>query len=224
MLHKSRVLCVIACLALVLMAGCAQTQPTPDPNGDGPADPPASHLPGEKVAEVPEGPQEKDGQLILEGMEEPFTFHRFHAEKLGMVTYLPHDLVTEPVTSEEGDLVMIWAAFAGSRNVDAYLSLMLYPEEASPESILQERLDGLEQAGFTVEDMVRPDEEHTYIWAHEAYTWHGNEDGQAYSGIVAVGNHGERLLVVEIRIPSELAEGFYPRAEAVMEAMMWYGF
>ena len=214
-LRKVSAFCLITLLAAVVGVGCAHQEPTPTPT------PVESHVPGNQVSELPSGPDEKDGHINLEGSDEPFRFHRLHSTELGMVTYIPHDLVSEPVTAEDGDRVMIWAAFGGEKLENTYLSLHLFSPGTSGEEVNMERRNQLEAAGFTSQVM---DDDERYPWAHAAYTYQGTEDGIDYTGIIVLGNHGERALLLEIRATTENIEGFYPRVQAVLEAMEWYGF
>ena len=188
-----------------------------------PVEPLESRLPGDKVTLLPVGPAEKEGYISLEGMLEPFTFYRLHAVELGMVTYVPADLKSQTVAAANGDEVRIWAAFGGQNIEDTYLSLLLMDAGIPLQEVKQDKLHQLYEAGYTTV-AIDTTEVAEHRWAHAAYRFTGVRDGKIYTGTVAFGNRGQRVLVVEMHTDITYEEGFYPRYRAVMDAMEWYGF
>ena len=190
-----------------------------------PVEPLESRLPGTKVSLLPVGPAEKEGYIYLEGMQEPFTFNRLHAVELGMVTYVPEDLMSESVAAETGDEIRIWTAFGGQNIEDAYLSLLLMDAGTTLQEAEYGKLNQLQEAGYTTVAIdIAEAANHTKDWAHAAYRFVGAQNGKLYTGMVAFGNRDERVLVVKMHTEISYEEGFYPRYRSVMDAMEWYGF
>ncbi len=225
-------LVIIAMLALLLISGCgqsgegeqeppAQEEPEREPEEEPATDEPVSHLPGEIVEERPTGPEEFEGTIELEGMEEPMKFVRTEFPEIGVATYIPKDL--EVVESESATTVRIVADYGGTPREDVYLEIDLHGPGASLDEITASLEEQMEEDGYEIDEVA--DSERQHSWGIREWQFESEDRadyGGYYVGRVIFGNAGERTLVITTHMPVEFGDGTVPRFRRVMEEMKWY--
>jgi hypothetical protein len=181
-----------------------------------------NHLPGKETGlDALELPEIKTDIIALEGDDHSFTFTRFQAENLGLIAYIPEDLVAEAASSDEGDSVIINSNFVGIKRTDVYLSFLLYAEETTLAKAIEQTRTEFEQKGYEFRQW-EAQEYHVYPWAENEFLLTKYDHEPRYVGFVAFGNKGNRVLRVLRHMPEEFSEGFYPRTEKILTDLEWY--
>ncbi|MGE5554213.1 MAG: hypothetical protein ACM3XZ_09925 [Betaproteobacteria bacterium] len=176
---------------------------------------------GEKPAAPARRPPEKAGTIMLEGYPEKFRFVLFAPEGFPFTTYVPQDLFAEEVVADGGRSVRFVANFAGRRTDLAYLQVFFYPE-GTREDQARALFGSLPAAlGFTPVGR-RTDVPCTFAWSLAETTFQRKGwRGEVYRGEMALGRHGRRFFHLILHYPEEFAEGFVPRAYAVLSEWRW---
>lgn len=148
-------------------------------------------------------------------MPEPMGFRRFTSPEgwgLAFSTDLPADMVAETVSSGEGDGVRFVAHFGGVRNEDAAVHFFVFPAGTT-------EADAREQASAAARGREAVGE------ADRAYPWSIAEyrcgDPGALFKRVALGRHADRFFYFVIQAPTEMGDGFAPRAREILRSWRW---
>lgn len=152
-------------------------------------------------------PQIED-TIEIEGREEPITLNLYEPEGAPFITYAPEDLLAEE-GSEEGSH-FFYANFGDEKVEDVYLQLYLFPDDVTEQPSAEEG-----EYAELVEGMELQEEFTYYDWSLEEYQ---SPDG---SNLAALGEHEGQFYLVVIHSTVEYSEGFYPRANKVIEHLEW---
>lgn len=218
-----------ATLALcALLTACAgdETQPRERPEARNAVE----TAPETGAAPAPEArPPEVQDTIWLEGMPEPVTLRLFEAPAdfpLPFSVYVPGDMAAERVDAGDvaGAAVRFVAEFGGRRNPDAFVHVYAYPENTPVEVALGTARALIESRGVPVSQGLEPMEPRPALgeWttAGEGFRLQIADD-RWIIGDIAVGRHDGRLFHVVTHYPEEYAEGFVPRADAILESWVW---
>lgn len=199
-----------AALPLLVLTAALTACGSPDTgHTDRAGDPPDQR--GEGRAQLP---PTKPGTIRVEGTEERVELRLFESPPgfaLPFYTYVPRDLIAEPVAAGEGDAVRFSANFAGTQREDAAILLFVYPREVTAEDAravtrrLAERHGGVEV------------EERVYDWSLEEFAFSSNDE----VGRVSLGERAGRFFYIFVGYPPEFGDGFGPRSHVVLDEWRW---
>jgi hypothetical protein len=179
----------------------------------------------------PPRPETRQGVLMIEGMEEPSTFRLFESPRdfpVAFSTYVPEDVVAEASRNGDGASARFIANFAGQRNDLAVLHFYFFPEHAT-EAQARAELQTFATArgvprGHEEEEEAPPGRviaDNRYDWALEGVRYAIDTPEGALIGHVSLGWYRDRFFQVVLQHPEEWAEGFVPRAEAILRDWRW---
>lgn len=158
-------------------------------------------------------PVEFDSQIEdtieIEGMEEPITLNLYNPEDAPFITYVPEDLLAEEGNDNESHF--FYANFGDEKVEDVYLQLYLFPDDVTE----QPNVENNSVYADLVEGMELQEEFIYYDWSLEEYQ---SSDG---SNLAALGEHEGQFYLTVIHSTVEYSEGFYPRANKVIEHLEW---
>lgn len=173
--------------------------------------PPAGESSG--VVALPERQAARDGMITIEGMTEPKRFNLYRSPDsfpLAFSTYLPDDV--EAAEAGEGEVRFV-VNYTGTPNPAASLRVRAYPEgldEAAARAMAEESAAAL---GTPLEP-----ESGAEPWARAVLRFR-TPDGA--TGRLYLGEHEGRYFEIVRAAPVEMAEGFGPRAEHVLDEWRW---
>ena len=179
--------------------------------------------PADTVSEIPAqatGPTSRPATLqdtlTVEGEPQPATLRLYRTPPgfpLPFSTYVPADLVPEAVPSATGGSVQFVANFAGRRTDSAYVAVVVHPDGVNEEAARRMLSAATGGSAPAASDQQR------YPWALAEYS--GGTGATVSRGIL--GRHEGQFFHVLIRYPTELGDGFAPRAATVLEHWEWEG-
>lgn len=223
-MKKGRWYFFLAALMLGLGACATNNSRTPDPDSDAP---PVQEAP--KPPDVTDEPKHPAGEgespdakdfaaqitdtIEIEGMEETITLSLYEQAIAPFLTYIPEDFIAEETSSEEGDSFWFYANYEGVKREDVYLQFYLFadtiteePNQADVNSTLAQLLGEMEA--------IAP-EQKIYTWSLHEYQ---SENGSNYA---MLGKHEGRYFVMVLHSRVDYSEGFYPRANKIIEHFYW---
>lgn len=159
-------------------------------------------------------PPTKPGTIRVEGTEERVELRLFESPPgfpLRFYTYLPPDLIAEPVAAGEGDAVRFSANFGGVKREDASVILFVYPQQITAEDAramtgnLAQRHGGAEV------------EERVYNWSLDEYAFSSHDE----VGRLSLGERAGRSFYILVSYPPEFGDGFGPRSHVVLDEWRW---
>lgn len=211
----------LACIIFVAtLAACnaaaddetrGETQAAP---GSATGDPAVVHHP-----EPPPRPAEKIDSIPMEGTYEKFTMKLVEgAGEPRFSTYVPPDMIYEPVASDEGQGHYFFTNFAGKRNDNAFMLVFVFPEGATEADARR-----LAQAFATSRKPVQRSAEagkkfNESIVEHD-FQYQSN--GGWLLGEVSVGKYNDRFFYLALQYPEDYSEGFYPRINYIRREWVW---
>jgi hypothetical protein len=205
-----------------LLAGALAASAPGACTGDGDRQAPPAP-PADTASEIPAqatGPTSRpdtlQDTLTLEGNPQPATLRLYRTPPgfpLPFSTYVPADLVPEPVPTAAGGSVRFVANFGGRRTDSAYVAVVVHADGVDEEAARRMLSAATGGGGPAAPDQQR------YPWALAEYS--GGTGATVSRGIL--GRHEGQFFQVLIRYPAEFGDGFAPRAAAVLEHWEWEG-
>lgn len=237
-LRRGATLALWVAVALVLGA-CSTAAPTGDgATGLGGADSPGqpSGASAEGTAGTPSGRSGADDEpgreltpepgmdrpavievtLTVEGMAEAHRASLFVTPDgwpLSFSTYYPDDWVVDTHLSPEAAVVVFHPAYGGTVEERAVMSAVALPGGTGRDDALSVVADLAAELGIH----RIPDE-------NRRHTWSSVEYGGCAAGFIsslALGLHGDTYYYLLVRYPGELADGFAPRQQLVLDQWIW---
>jgi hypothetical protein len=163
----------------------------------------------------PERASTMDSFILIEGMREPMTFRLYRSPEgfpLEFETYLPDDMAPGAVASGEGDAIRFETAFGGTVLEPGVLSISVPAGElgaTEAQRLVHEIAAGL----GTVERVTGGG----FTWALEEYRF----QGETLVGSVALGRHDGKYFYITAAYPTEMGDGFGPRAHRILGEWRW---
>lgn len=200
---------VAACNAKEQTQGETQAAP-----GSAAGDPSVVHHP-----EPPQLPAQKTDSIRLEG-----TWHRFTARLvqsdagLRFSTYVPADMIYEPVSSDEGDGHFFFSNFAGRRNDNAYVLVFIFPP-GTTEAQARRLAHSFVSSRDTIRGRRQPDQDYQESLFELGFFFRSN--GADHFGDIALGKHRDRYFYFAMQYPQEFGDGFGPRADYIRKQWVW---
>jgi hypothetical protein len=168
--------------------------------------------------------ESKTDMILLEGMEEEFTFTLHVDDALGLSTYIVEDMIAESSSSGEGDHLFVFANFGGTKNEEANVQIFS-PSTQSVTTMGELELLAKEQAdtnGFKLVER-NTDATNRFEWSEKEFDIIKEEkDGSSILGTVSLFKQGGRFYQGTVQYPEEYEEGFMPRAIKMFEDIIWY--
>ncbi|MGQ0560382.1 MAG: hypothetical protein ACT443_00755 [Gemmatimonadota bacterium] len=153
-------------------------------------------------------PREKKDSIRIEGASEAITLRLVQpAADLPFLTYVPSDMVLEPVRSAEGEAYYFYANFGGRRNDNAYLLVFIFPAGT-------QQGEALERVNAFAASRGAP-----LPADYEHFTF--RKGTESYAGSIDLRQHGSRFYYIAYQYPVEYADGFGPRARKIMAEWRW---
>lgn len=149
----------------------------------------------------------------IEGVTEAMDMYLLGSQKefpLNFSTYIPVDMQTETVRSDEGSAIRIWAAFGGHPNKEAYLTIYAFPAAVPAEEVRKTSVEQVKMLGDVAEDTV------SHPWADTVYSLNGNR-----MGFLALAQEKDRWFYLLAAYPPEYADGMGPRINQIIEQWRW---
>ena len=170
----------------------------------------------------PRPPETKVDTVMIEGTPQE-TVLRLVESPAGFepafYTYVPEDMTSDQVSSDEGTAWRFNARFGGVENPEAFLLVFFYPENTS-EEIARERIAAMMANRRRVQRDAG--EAKRYAWSIEEFSYRGtSQSGQPIVGFIALGRRNGRLFHVMIEYPAEYGDGFGPRAHRILSEWRW---
>jgi hypothetical protein len=167
-------------------------------------------------------PAVKIDTISLEGTKEEFEFTLYDSEALGLTTYIVEDVIAESVSSGEGDAMLVYANFAGKKNMDALFNVFSPSEQMTMEELAKFAKEITAVNGFEISE-YRSDVPNRFEGSIEEFGINKQkEDGVYIMGTVSLLEHNGRNYIITAHYPEDFAEGFMPRVLKMYDDMMWY--
>ncbi|WP_017755416.1 hypothetical protein [Calidifontibacillus oryziterrae] len=157
---------------------------------------------GNGSIELPELEKQKTVKMMIEGMEEDKLVTLEQHKELGFSTYIPDDMVVE--TSPES--FDVFTNFGGNKNENAKLQISAKTVEQITEQ--------MEIEGFTIEETTEK--------AYEFTTKEFSLKKEGMIGRVVHFQHNEKDYSLIYFFPEEFADGFGPRADIIVNELVWH--
>lgn len=194
-----------------------EESPAEDKDGSTAADPNQS---------VQQRPAMKEDVILLEGMEETFTFHLVEAKHLGFSTYVIEDMLAVEMSSPALDELLVHANFGGVKNEQAALLISSPKREDQVEitEFIKSKKEELESRGWQMEE-TSLDSHHPFaapdspVHVEEVYRLTTND----LVGRAIFFKHDERPYVLYYHYPPEFGDGFASRVHQLIADMVWLG-
>lgn len=165
-------------------------------------------------------PATKEAIIVIEGMAEPMTLHRYESPPeapLAFSTYLPEGILAEGASAASDEWSVTFRVPATQGSGSAAMEFVVLPEGTTEEegrARAEER--ARELAPGELEEFVNPEERQAMRWGLAEYPLHGNQ-----SGVVTLGEQEERFFLLLVRHAPESGDGFLPRASWILEEWVW---
>jgi hypothetical protein len=192
----------MAGLLIMLLLGCTQNPdkaPAPKPS---------------ESALQEQQPASKSATISIEGAGEPITLNLFRSDSVSrpaFSTYVPEDMIAEPIRTDAGDAVRFVANFGHKLEEEAYVEILFFPDgtdEAKARSIAA-------KSG-------KPDSAKRFGWSIAEYgISYRSSANVSISGVSALGQHGQRYFQITLHYPGEYSDGFPPRAYRILQEWRW---
>jgi hypothetical protein len=179
--------------------------------------------PADTVSEIPaqatgptSRPETLQDTLAVEGAPQTATLRLYRTPPgfpLPFSTYVPADLVPQGAPSAAGESVRFVANFGGRRTDSAYVAVLVHADGVGEEAARRMLSTATGGGSPAASDQQR------YPWALAEYS--GGTGSTVSRGIL--GRHEGQFFQVLIRYPTELGDGFAPRAATVLEHWEWEG-
>lgn len=211
----------LATVTLATSAACGGEGPDAEAPAGGDAAPADSPLGADTIEgppPAPDRPTRRTDTVSVEGMPEEMALRLYRTPagvEPGFSAYVPGDMAAVTRERERGWEVRFVTEFAGTRNPDAYLSVVLHPpgtteaeaREAARASAVERGYQGGETAGIR----------QRWRWAAGGYPL-----GRELSGAAAWGRHGGHLFQVVLQYPPEYGDGMAPRVGMILDTWIWH--
>lgn len=170
-------------------------------------------------------PKTKTVPLSIEGMTEDLTFTLADSAELEFTTYIASDMLAESASSSEGDSLFIYVNYGDVKNRDVRLFFFARPKlsESSIEEMDELAKETIQVEGYSVRERPAGNGGLVFDLSEVEFDIEKrDQSGMRFLGTVSIFSHGGRYYWVIIEYPEEFTEGFIPRANAVIEDIMWY--
>lgn len=169
-------------------------------------------------------PDSKTDTIILEGMEDPFTFSLYKDSALGFSTYIVEDMIADSLSSGEGNAMIVYANFGGTQTEEAVVQF--FSPNAATISTFEElkalSLEIFEQYDYKVIKRDNSTKTKMVPWATEEFDLlRENEMGVIILGTLSLFEREGTPYQVIVQYPEEFAEGFVPRVKKMFEDLVW---
>jgi hypothetical protein len=168
-------------------------------------------------------PKSKTDQIALEGMEEDFSFTLHDDAALGLSTYIVEDMIVESVSSREGDSMLVFTNFGGSKNDEAFASIYSPHMDMTVDELTDFAVKTISWANF---EIVERSEEATnrFEWSENEFSIMKQDDqGGHIIGTVSIFERNGHSYMFKVQYPEDYSEGMVPRVMKVVEDIQWYG-
>lgn len=136
---------------------------------------------------------EKPDSVRVEGSWQPLELRLFKpSASIPFLTYVPADMIAELRREHGAEAVYFFANFAGQRNDQAFLLLVMLP------------------AGTTEEEAVRT-----------ARQFKTSRARTGFIVTTDLRRHGDRFYYIAEHYPAEYGDGFGPRSNKIQEQWQW---
>ena len=153
-------------------------------------------------------PEQAAGVIQVEGEDETIDLRLVSVWEfpLPFETYVPDGWVVDQISAGEGASAILASSDATPRGIVS----VFVPADRAPGAALATAREIAQQRGG-VQTIDGPE------WASEALTFRG--DG--HTGTVYVGEHAGSPFMVLVEYPSDMGDGFAPRADLVLDRLRW---
>jgi hypothetical protein len=164
-------------------------------------------------------PETKQDTLMIEGMEEEFSFHLHHDEVLGLSTYIIDPMVAESASSGEGDAMIV-------RNADSTVLFHIFSppnnHELSLDGLLDLSISTMEANGLLITEMT--EQEFQLPLADDGIRYSlvlENNEKQGYFGHILLFEKDNKKYRIMAYYPFEYADGYNPRFHQFLIDLEW---
>lgn len=167
----------------------------------------------------PVGPAYKTVDVMREGTRDTMRL-RLTGSARGFeppfYTYVPVDMIFEPLDAAIGEGFRFTANFAGQRRNDAFVLMVAYPQgtsEGAARANVESYIAGRE---------LMPSEGNRERWSIAEWAFRGTTHaGDPIHGWVGLGRHADRYFIFGMEHPPEFSEGMGVRADQIMKEWRW---
>lgn len=172
---------------------------------------------GEKEPTITPGlPETKTDKISMEGVDYDFELYLY--DDKDFYTYYPQeDMLPEQTSSDQGEGVIFYANYNEKKNQQVYLKYFMFDDSITSLKELEES-HYLTDLGWKLVTDAETDS--LYPWTIDQFFIRDEED-KKYLGTLYLGKQDHHLFMFAIHAPGEYAEGFYPRAQKVIEEFHW---
>lgn len=207
----------------ITLAACTTNDPeTPTPENDTPpteeeqkdtSDETIDETDQNEEETIPELDPQIEETIEIEGMEETITMELYDNEAAPFITYVPADFIAEEASDGEGESYLFYANYQGEKTEEVNLHVYFFSEAVTEEPSLDDEEGTL---AMLLENMeLVNEEEKYYAWALDEYQ---SPDGSRRG---MLGEHEGRYFVMILNSTVEYSEGFYPRANKIIDHFYW---
>lgn len=212
----------LSLLALFTLAACGDAPRDAEPDRVAtPAPPPGGAIPA--TAPVTDRPRALVDTTVIEGVEETVRLGLFRSPTgfpMPFSTYLPADMVAE-WTGQGEDGVRFVANFGGRTDRNVFVHIVAREASVAQAELLARAYEGVDGNQLGGEMAPMADIADRYPWARGAYDIHYEVQDRHYNAVLLIAQHDRRLFQLVLHCPAEYADGFWPRADLILEHWRW---
>lgn len=200
-----------------------ERETSPD-EGESPAEEKDSDIEVDPNQPVGQRPAVKQDTILIEGMEETFSFNLVETEGLGFSTYVIEDMIAEQSSSADGDELFVYVNFGGVKNEQAGLRIFSPKKESKVEmeQLITDMKEELASMGLQMKETTL-DSHHPFtapdspVHVEKVYLLTSNDLG----GRAIFFEHDQRPYVLYYHYPHEYGDGFDPRINKLIADLVW---
>ncbi|SHH22561.1 hypothetical protein [Tepidibacter thalassicus] len=177
--------------------------------------------PPKKEIQAKKRPENKTDTIKINNSVKDINLKLYDDENLEFTTYIPEDMIAK---SKQGDFLSIYANFNGKQNKDAKLRFFspIKTVTSNVKNMKEVAINNLKKDGFEILDNKSSDKKLINNSELEFDIIKKKDGKNDIVGTVSIFNHNNRFYYVIVQYPLEYKEKFMPRAEKILENIMFY--
>lgn len=207
---------------LLAVTACGDTADTPRAGEAAAAAPPG----GAVASSQPDSagrPRMRTDTILIEGTPELVRLGLFRTPAgfpMPFSTYVPADMVAQWRGQGE-DGVRFVANFGGVSNREAYVGFVARDASAQAAEMLARAYEGAGGKRLGGEMVPMADLDQRYPWARAGWDIHYEVDDVRYDAVLLLAVHNNRFVQVVLHAPADYGDGFWPRADLILDGFRW---
>lgn len=159
-------------------------------------------------------PAEKVDTIMIEGMEDSFSFRKYDDNALRISTYIIEGMAVDAINDAEGDKLFVYYDRDGERDPKAIIQFFKPAEDI-------DLLAWVNAQGFQFKESIESNMEIEGLQGSRLDLLELKKDNEFYNGYVAEIEKGERRTYLFVYSAYEYSDGFEPRVNKLLEDLEW---